>query len=40
MNISVRDDENTYPLLFVLGAIMLVFSLYLNVYLLFQAAFL
>jgi len=34
------DDENTYMLLFMLGAIILVFSLYLNVYFLFQAVFL
>jgi hypothetical protein len=30
------EHENTYQLLFILGAIILVFSLYLNVYLLFR----
>jgi hypothetical protein len=40
MSAPERDDENTYMLLFMLGAIILVFSLYLNVYFLFKAAFL
>lgn len=39
MDNVVVDDENTYMLLFMLGAIILVFSLYLNVYFLFQAVF-
>lgn len=34
------DHENTYQLLFILGAIILVFSLYLNVYLIFRTVFL
>jgi hypothetical protein len=37
MNNSAVEDENTYMLLFMLGAIILVFSLYLNVYFLFRA---
>jgi hypothetical protein len=40
MNATERENENTYMLLFMLGAIILVFSLYLNVYFLFKAAFL
>jgi len=40
MNTSAVENENTYMLLFMLGAIILVFSLYLNVYFLFRAAFL
>lgn len=34
------NHENTYQLLFILGAIILVFSLYLNVYLIFKTTFL
>jgi hypothetical protein len=40
METTACDHENTYKLLFVLGAIILVFSLYLNVYLLFKTIFL
>jgi hypothetical protein len=40
MGSAAVENENTYMLLFMLGAIILVFSLYLNVYFLFQAAFL
>lgn len=34
------ENENTYLTLFLLSAIILVFSLYLNVYFVFKAAFL
>jgi hypothetical protein len=40
MNPTSVEHENTYMLLFMLGAIILVFSLYLNVYFLFRTAFL
>jgi hypothetical protein len=40
MSTAVTDEENTYMLLFTLGAIILVFSLYLNVYFIFKTAFL
>jgi hypothetical protein len=40
MSATATENENTYMLLFMLGAIILVFSLYLNVYFLFKAAFL
>ena len=39
METTQVEHENTYMVLFLLGAIILVFSLYLNVYLLFRAAF-
>ena len=39
MDTLAAENENTYMLLFILGAIILVFSLYLNVYLLFLNAF-
>jgi hypothetical protein len=39
MDTITVDDENTYMVLFMLGAIILVFSLYLNVYFLFRAVF-
>jgi len=39
MDTTDCDHENTYQLLFILGAIILVFSLYLNVYLLFKTLF-
>ena len=40
MDSSAVEHENTYKLLFMLGAIILVFSLYLNVYFLFRTVFL
>ena len=40
MEPTATENENTYMLLFMLGAIILVFSLYLNVYFLFQSALL
>ena len=40
METTPCEHENTYQLLFILGAIILVFSLYLNVYLVFKTAFL
>jgi hypothetical protein len=39
MSTTAVEHENTYKLLFMLGAIILVFSLYLNVYFLFRNAF-
>jgi hypothetical protein len=39
MDSRVMENENTYLVLFMLGAIILVFSLYLNVYFIFQASF-
>lgn len=39
MDTLAAENENTYMLLFILGAIILVFSLYLNVYFLFRAGF-
>jgi hypothetical protein len=39
-SVMESEDENTYLTLFLLGAIILVFSLYLNVYFVFKAAFL
>ena len=38
METAALENENTYLVLFMLGAIVLVFSLYLNVYFLFQTA--
>jgi hypothetical protein len=38
METTSCEHENTYKLLFMLGAIILVFSLYLNVYFLFRTA--
>lgn len=40
MDTPAAENENNYMLLFMLGAIILVFSLYLNVYFLFRASFL
>jgi hypothetical protein len=40
MEPTACEHENTYQLLFILGAIILVFSLYLNVYLLYKTVFL
>ncbi len=40
MDTKALDHESTYQLLFILGAIILVFSLYLNVYLLFRTTIL
>jgi hypothetical protein len=39
MEVTACDHENNYKLLFVLGAIILVFSLYLNVYFLYKTSF-
>jgi hypothetical protein len=39
MEATACDHENSYKLLFVLGAIILVFSLYLNVYFLYKTSF-
>jgi hypothetical protein len=36
MDTTAMENENTYLLLFILGAIILVFSLYLNVYYIFR----
>jgi hypothetical protein len=39
MEATAREHENSYMLLFMLGAIILVFSLYLNVYFLYKTSF-
>ena len=39
METTSYEHENSYMLLFMLGAIILVFSLYLNVYFLFKTSF-
>jgi hypothetical protein len=39
MDGSAVEHENTYVMLFMLGAIILVFSLYLNVYFLYKTSF-
>ena len=39
METMQAEHENTYLVLFLLGSFLLIFSLYLNVYFLYRAAF-